>query len=538
MGFLTRALIPSKVRRVAHPVRAVKRTVIPRPIRQAQGIARSVANPVSTVGFAVENAAVRAVRGGGRRLPSGYSASPRGGTAREQKLYETRALARYLDDLASVHEQEFPRFVNPEAWTQETSTRFRRQVARDLKKGIPFWSRSRRAAAKAAVDSEVDARLHELIKAAEALESNVPEAVLSSLEVAFDDNATRAVPLECEGTTATIALVVSDPNELLGNRLPGVTEAGNPSLATWPKQDRNDFYMRVILSDVVATAKEGFANAPGVEVINVVVIRLTDLSETTERLDPVIHLRIDRAVIESVDWKRTAPSEGLRDVPVVMEQNMTTGYLEPLSRGDHPDISLALDALLGERTSGEHFRSSHNVAKAARRRELSEALQRLEEALAPGLDEVVRSQVTSADAPESVDREEAMTLIAQAIVGRFMSVDGELGGDELAAFDEISKYRRLSEGPGESWPSVNERSDLFRSFANVGSNALDLLGPCIRALLDVEGESAVERFIVAAVDVARATCDLDGRDPEEEEALTTFESELQEGLTFFKEMST
>ncbi len=333
---------------MAHPVRAVKRTVIPRPVRQAQGIARSVANPISAAGFAVENAAVRAVRGGGRRLPSGYSTRPRpqAQSASTQKAQEVRALAQFLDDLAKVHEQEFPEFVNPESWTEITAARFRKQVEKDLKKGIPFWSRSRRAAAKASLAAEVESRVREMTEAAQALERNLPEAVLASLEVAFEDNETPAIPIYCKGIAATIALVVRDADRLLGNRRPGVTKAGNPSLAVWPKRDRNDFYLRVIMSDIVATAKEGFANATGIQIMNFVVIRQTETDEgSPERIDAVIHLQIVREAIESVDWSRTTPSDVLSPFPVVIDRNKKTNALESLTPTDHSDIARALDVL-------------------------------------------------------------------------------------------------------------------------------------------------------------------------------------------------
>lgn len=347
MGFITRAVIPSKVRRVAHPVRAVKRTVVPRPVRQAQSIARSVTNPVSALGFAVENSAVRAVRGGGRRLPSGYSAGHvfPAQTAREQKAQEVRGLARFLDDLASVHEQEFPAFVNPNSWSETTMARFTKQVAGELKKGIPLWSRSRRSAAKAAVAPEVQSRLREMTEAAQALEKNVPEAVLASLDVAFDDNATPAFPIGCRGDVAVVALLVRDAESLLGNRDPGVTKAGNPSLKVWPKRDRNQFYRQVIRSDVVATVKEGFANAPGIETINVVVIRQTELDGSTRRMDAVIHFEVPRRAIEGVDWSKTAPSVVLNELPVIMDINRRTEALEPLASSDHPDIARVLSIL-------------------------------------------------------------------------------------------------------------------------------------------------------------------------------------------------
>ena len=55
MGFLTRLLIPRPVRRVAHPVRtgkrAVRRAVVPKPIRQATYGASQLRNPVRAAAY-------------------------------------------------------------------------------------------------------------------------------------------------------------------------------------------------------------------------------------------------------------------------------------------------------------------------------------------------------------------------------------------------------------------------------------------------------------------------------------------------------
>lgn len=60
MGFITRRLVPRKVRRAAHPIRTAKRAVykatIPRSVRRAVGTAHKVAHPISTAGYAAEKA--------------------------------------------------------------------------------------------------------------------------------------------------------------------------------------------------------------------------------------------------------------------------------------------------------------------------------------------------------------------------------------------------------------------------------------------------------------------------------------------------
>lgn len=46
MGFFTRMLVPRKVRRAVHPVRAVKRVVTPKPIKKARRALHPIDNAV------------------------------------------------------------------------------------------------------------------------------------------------------------------------------------------------------------------------------------------------------------------------------------------------------------------------------------------------------------------------------------------------------------------------------------------------------------------------------------------------------------
>lgn len=58
MGFLSRLLIPRSVRRAAHPVRAVKRKVTPKPIKQV----RRALSPIDNAKYAVERSVATSIR--------------------------------------------------------------------------------------------------------------------------------------------------------------------------------------------------------------------------------------------------------------------------------------------------------------------------------------------------------------------------------------------------------------------------------------------------------------------------------------------
>lgn len=80
MGFISRRLVPRRVRRAIHPVRTAKRAVyraaVPRSVRRTVSTARKVAHPVSAVGYAAE----KALFGPHRRRPSRTGTSAAYGT--------------------------------------------------------------------------------------------------------------------------------------------------------------------------------------------------------------------------------------------------------------------------------------------------------------------------------------------------------------------------------------------------------------------------------------------------------------------------
>ena len=49
MGFFTRMLVPRKVRRAVHPVRAVKRAVTPKPIKRAKRALHPIDNAIHSL---------------------------------------------------------------------------------------------------------------------------------------------------------------------------------------------------------------------------------------------------------------------------------------------------------------------------------------------------------------------------------------------------------------------------------------------------------------------------------------------------------
>jgi hypothetical protein len=126
--------------------------------------------------------------------------------------------------------------------------------------------KQRRAAKRSSEQKELDAEW-------ERLEANDPMTTIAVLETAFADNHSPAAPLDCEGDRTTVAMQFPQPDEVVPERKPAITPGGKRTLKKRTKTEANALYLEALGSNVLATAKEAFAAAPGTEVVQMVVIR-------------------------------------------------------------------------------------------------------------------------------------------------------------------------------------------------------------------------------------------------------------------------
>ena len=112
---------------------------------------------------------------------------------------------------------------------------------------------------------ELDQRWH-------ALCANDPDVVLATLAEAFEDNEAPAAPVGVHGDE--VAIVVLVPGlDVVPERMPQTTAAGNLSMPKLTKAKRADFYKLVVCGHLLATCRETFAVAPGVNSVRAAVIR-------------------------------------------------------------------------------------------------------------------------------------------------------------------------------------------------------------------------------------------------------------------------
>jgi hypothetical protein len=190
------------------------------------------------------------------------------------------------------------------------------------------------------VQGELDQRWH-------ALCANDPDVVLTTLAEAFEDNEAPAAPVGVDGDE--VAIVVLVPGlDVVPERMPQMTAAGNLSMPKLAKAKRADFYKLVVCGHLLATCRETFAVVPGANSVRAAVIRLSE-RDAYGRCRPECLLagRFARAAFNGVQW---ATTDATRIVADTSTDLFTRGVgqakeLAPLDLTKQPELAALLSAV-------------------------------------------------------------------------------------------------------------------------------------------------------------------------------------------------
>ncbi|MFD7447254.1 TerD family protein [Streptomyces sp. NPDC059909] len=237
--------------------------------------------------------------------------------------------------------------------------------------GLGVFARAEKAAAKRKAEEDAPAylaaeqtRLHavhgQLAAEAEqwwqALVANDEETVCEVVNYAFADNPAAGCAVGVDGSVLSVVMRHQDIDSLPG-QTPGVTSSGRPTLKTLNKRDRTLWWLTSMGSNIIATLKEGFATAPGINAIDLAVLtRLPD----TQRLGFVAYGRWTRQAIEAGPWRE--PGDALRfldigqdvacSVSTTASGNLPT-TIKPLDTSRLPGLQNLLDHAQDEASSGD-----------------------------------------------------------------------------------------------------------------------------------------------------------------------------------------
>lgn len=177
--------------------------------------------------------------------------------------------------------------------------------------------------------------------------ANEPHHVMWAIQHAFEDNEAAAAPTGVHDATAS--LVVHVPGvEVLPDRIPGTTAAGNLSLRQTTKSQRADLYKLVVCGYALVTVKEAFAVAPGITEVAIIAVRQGPVDAYGVRLPEVVAaLRFQRQALDGIQWDTADAVQIVNDAATerILEQLGAAGELTPLDLDAHPDVKAALDAV-------------------------------------------------------------------------------------------------------------------------------------------------------------------------------------------------
>jgi stress response protein SCP2 len=225
--------------------------------------------------------------------------------------------------------------------------------------------RRARAGLDSAVAAEQAARAHRYqdqraveLEAWHALAGNDPGAVLDALEVAFADNESDAVAVNCEQTDAgalVSLIVLVQAVDALPERKPVRSAAGAPTTPKRTKKELHDLYAWWLASTVLATVKEAFAVAPRIAGAQVLVVRRdTAASDPANYLTAVYTGRFDRARLARWDWTRVDPVEELLRAPSAhLQRKGASREVVALDLRDEPDIAALLTVIRDAYSQGQ-----------------------------------------------------------------------------------------------------------------------------------------------------------------------------------------
>ncbi len=292
-------------------------------------------------------------RGGGRP-PS--IASYQRQLAAAQKAEEAQRLAAAFQEILNLHRTEFPSAVRPVAPSPPlpNAAEVQRQHERAAVSGIGLFKRAARAEAKERAAAAAEEELAEARRKASEQQAqlqgqldetwgqlcgNDPDVVLATLAEAFEDNEAPAAAVAVHD--AELALVVlASPDDVVPERMPAQTQAGNLTLRKLPKAERSAFYTTLVLGHLLVTLREAFAMAPGITAVRSVMLRNTGVDAYGKpRMDCLLAGRFLRSAFDGVRWQEADAGTIVEDTASELVFNLRTGKgLQPIDLRREPEI--------------------------------------------------------------------------------------------------------------------------------------------------------------------------------------------------------
>jgi hypothetical protein len=264
--------------RIRASSRGIRTSVGPRAARVHVGAGSTgVSSGAGPVSFYTSLGGGRRGSGRSRSRPPSMASYQRQLAAAE-KAEEAQRLAHALQEILNVHRTEFPPAVAPVAPPPSLpdAGTVRRRHEREALAGIGLFQRAARADAKEratrAAEAELAAARQQAVQQQAEFQrqldqwwhqlcQNNPDVVLATLAEAFEDNEAPAAPVAVDGAELDL-VVLAPPYDVVPERMPDRTQAGNLTLRKLPKGERSALYGLLVFGHLLVTMREAFAVAP------------------------------------------------------------------------------------------------------------------------------------------------------------------------------------------------------------------------------------------------------------------------------------
>jgi hypothetical protein len=270
---------------------------------------------------------------------AGGSGSPNRAAACERQLRQTQKsqqaaeLTAAFDAIENLHRQEFaqaaPPVVTPARGDQSQHRQYQQQQHLNEQ-----WRR---------------------------LLANDPAVAFAALTKAFDDNEAPAAVAGFDNGEASIVVVAPEIN-LVPDRMPGLTPAGNLSLARIAKEARNSYYLKLVCGHALLTVREALAVAPGLQSVRIAVVRPTAPDAYgIHQFECLLAGVFARQRLRGVQWQSADSFRITQDVAAdVCVRLSATHEMLPLDLAEEPWLA-ALLQVIDARGASEPFAASEGA---------------------------------------------------------------------------------------------------------------------------------------------------------------------------------
>ncbi|OKI64362.1 DUF4236 domain-containing protein [Micromonospora sp. CB01531] len=350
--------------RIRASSRGIRTSVGPRAARVHFGAGRTgFSTGVGPVGFYTSLGGGR--RGNSRGRTTSTASYQRQVAAQQrqavqaQRAEEARLLAQAFLRILELHRVDFPaasRPIAPEPAPPDRASIYKHYEHHALA-GIGLFERGKRAQAKqqAAQWTEAEVqRQRDLLREQQTgwqqylderwqqLCTNVPDVVLETLEEAFEDNEAPSAAVGVTSGEVSLVVLVPSVEQVVPERMPTTTQAGNLSLRKLPQRERADYYKLFVCGQVLVTVREAFAVAPGITTARVAVLRHDGPdSYGRPRVSCLLATKIDRSALDGVRWDTADAAAIVNDTTseLLLNPRARTGELLPLNLATEPALA-------------------------------------------------------------------------------------------------------------------------------------------------------------------------------------------------------